>query len=578
MTQTTEGRLYGREARDTCTPVKSSSAGVNSSTNNNLLDSTSISSSHSRPLSNEATGRPATSSDVSTDERRNQVSQTHFLANPTTSYRTLSPSAPPVVSRVGRSPSGSTLYNVGSFQCSESLDLAQLASLLLEYLKATGNTLDANVIYLGLKLHVAAPTDDPGSSPSTPPESDLPRLNYTSSQFDGQLGGYIYSPAQLLAERANLNQSWYSDPRSNHPVAEYFTTHVSPDGIHSTPDGWPCGQYLEVTQNKRLVLNWESIDSQLAAYDLSPDSRTIFRSNFVVNNSSVSVDENEDILSGCFYKANITELPIVNSSWAFTDLATIRGASADDISLGALAANLTSCGISPSLSQPLSNMSADMNMSVYQSFSDSSIWSWAPGEPRNSTHASNSSQAQLSSQSNDRCAVLDVRAHFHGHWRVEDCTRQYHVACRVNNLPYSWSLSDSTVPYTSASNACPDNTNFSAPRTALENTYLYHYLLAFPQSRIDPSAQSSTADNAAVWVDFNSVSVETCWVTGGPDAECPYQHREDGQRRILVPVVGVIIVLILTALTLFVKCNANRRTSRKRRRGEGGWDYEGVPS
>ena len=44
--------------------------------------------------------------------------------------------------------------------------------------------------------------------------------------------------------------------------------------------------------------------------------------------------------------------------------------------------------------------------------------------------------------------------------------------------------------------------------------------------------------------------------------------------------VGWIITLLLAALTVFVKCAANRQTSRRgrRRKGDEGWDYEGVPS
>jgi len=54
--------------------------------------------------------------------------------------------------------------------------------------------------------------------------------------------------------------------------------------------------------------------------------------------------------------------------------------------------------------------------------------------------------------------------------------------------------------------------------------------------------------------------------------------KNQQRREVLIPTIAAIIVLLLTALTLFVKCNVNRRMSRRRKRGEGGWDYEGVPS
>ena len=85
---------------------------------------------------------------------------------------------------------------------------------------------------------------------------------------------------------------------------------------------------------------------------------------------------------------------------------------------------------------------------------------------------------------------------------------------------------------------------------------------------------------AGVWINFNSLNLQTCWVATGPNGTCPYydDSRATQSRQVLVPTIAAIIVLILTALTLFVKCSANRRNSKNRRRGEGGWDYEGVPS
>jgi hypothetical protein len=48
---------------------------------------------------------------------------------------------------------------------------------------------------------------------------------------------------------------------------------------------------------------------------------------------------------------------------------------------------------------------------------------------------------------------------------------------------------------------------------------------------------------------------------------------------VVIPTVAGVIVFLLAILTITVKCAANRQNTRRRRkRGEGGWDYEGVPS
>jgi hypothetical protein len=165
-----------------------------------------------------------------------------------------------------------------------------------------------------------------------------------------------------------------------------------------------------------------------------------------------------------------------------------------------------------------------------------------------------------------------------GRWRATNCTEQRRAACRVGNSPFSWALSNSTVEYSDVSGTCPPGSSFAVPRTGLENTYLYKYLLTQPQSIIDPN--SLDLSQREIYIDFNSIDVTSCWVSGGPGSLCPYGSNPQQLERktVLVAAIAGIVILIITALTLFVKCNANRRTSRRRKRVIEGWEYEGVPS
>jgi hypothetical protein len=128
------------------------------------------------------------------------------------------------------------------------------------------------------------------------------------------------------------------------------------------------------------------------------------------------------------------------------------------------------------------------------------------------------------------------------------------------------------------SNHCPPGSTFAVPRTGLENTYLYRHLLSLPETKIDLGSTDPILRE--VFVNFNSMDVTSCWVSGGYGATCPYASdpQQLERRTVLVAAIAGIIVLIITALTFFVKCNANRRNSRRRKRVIGGWEYEGVPS
>jgi len=83
-----------------------------------------------------------------------------------------------------------------------------------------------------------------------------------------------------------------------------------------------------------------------------------------------------------------------------------------------------------------------------------------------------------------------------------------------------------------------------------------------------------------LWLDFNDLDVQSCWVVG-VNSRCPYGRSAEASMsaQIVVPTVAALIVLVLALLTLLIKCGANRRQARsRRRRGVTGWDYEGVPS
>lgn len=224
------------------------------------------------------------------------------------------------------------------------------------------------------------------------------------------------------------------------------------------------------------------------------------------------------------------------------------------------------------LNTTLFGETADTNVDHYRNISLSTGWAWAIGEPQGASTGGGTENTP----SFDRCAIMDLSSQ--GRWRATNCSVTRRGACRIGNSPFSWTLSNATAEYANVSDTCPPGSTFAVPRTGLENTYLYKYLLTQPETTINPASTDPTLRE--IYIDFNSIDVTSCWVSGGPETKCPYgsDPQQLERKTVLVAAIAGIVICIITALTLFVKCNANRRNSRRRKRVIEGWEYEGVPS
>lgn len=461
------------------------------------------------------------------------------------------------------------LYVLGPYLCTHTLDLSALINVILEYFQETANTLQARLIYLVFNIHHAASIDNP-ERPSKISTRLLPDSDQlVGSIIDATLGTYMYTPSQLQGEREDLNMTWYNTPGSYHPIAEYFDTNENRQAFHSTPDGWPCGKYVVIKKAKRLLLGWGTVDDEIKGYNFSGDEKLVFPEDSLTSTVDIEASQDGRIESGCLHDPDSLKIPS-GASWSLSAKITGFEHSAipdSDMSpLSNLSKNLKFCGISPMVSQTLFDVTADEEISSYKSISHS-VWFWATGEPY--------TPSDKDPDKHYRCALMDTT--LSGNWRATDCSQQYYAACRVNNSPYSWVLTENKTSFDGATDECPENTAFGVPRTGLEQTHLTALL---NKSHVAVGLSSTDGESSGIWLNFNSLDVRSCWVTGGPNATCPYYEDDDAdeRREIVVPTVAAIVVLIITALTLFVKCNANRRNSRRKKRVIEGWEYEGVPS
>ncbi|KAI9655556.1 MAG: hypothetical protein M1821_005349 [Bathelium mastoideum] len=493
------------------------------------------------------------------------------------------------------SPSG-PLYELGPYSCTSTMQLSLLATIVAQYLDGSETTLSAFMQYLQINVHVAASLDNPAGTAQTVNDTDmLPGLeNALSVVLADSLSSYLYTPSMLFSDRNNLNTSWYGVSEAHYPDSNYFISEEGPDGIYASSDGWPCEAYIELEKFRRLLISFGSIDSQMSDYRLDADAATIFAPGYIQQTPLTSLSATGQIMSGCFFDTNIKALARANNSWAFSSDVIVpnEGASAILIANTSIS-NLTSCGISPILNQTILNSTADNSTSIpsYASLANAAIWSWAPNEPANDSAFSPyyASVPSPPAATQFRCAAFNALSTPSGRWHVADCTGQHYAACRSTTNPYTWTISTYRGTYTDVDNNCPSGFTFAVPRTALENAHLLGTLRASrpdilsSSKSTDPDGDSSSdPSDGIIWINFNSLSAAGCWVAGVNES-CPYalpSGDADRRRQVIVPTVAGVIVLFLGLLTMFVKCAANRQSSRRRRRrkGEGGWDYEGVPS
>lgn len=482
-------------------------------------------------------------------------SKTTYTLTPTTSGNNTYLIAPTVAA-------GNTdeiLYSIGPYTCTSTIDINTLMTVLREYINDSDNTLEAFLEYFIFNLHAVASAFRPTAPAPAPRASLLPdTANLVGNVVGNTLASSLYTPKLLEQQRSNLNTSWYDAQSDVQPLSAYFTTESGKSKIVSTPDGWPDESFLELGLQRRILLAFGSVDPQMSGYNFSADSNTMFDPGYIVNLINVTMSPSGMVAGGCIFDSASSSLSAANSSWAVTTdtlSSTLpdQASTSYNTSLTSIA-SLTACGIAPMLNQTLANTTADSNILPYRQFAYSSVWSWAYNEPIGDNDVDDV-----------RCAVVNLS--LEGRWQAVPCTQRHHAACQLDSSPHVWTISSTSVQYeTSTEETCPQNYTFATPRTSLENGYL-----------LEAFRRSGYSNQNTLWINFNSLDVQSCWVVG-VSTTCPYTSSDNDQELVTVPTIAAVIVLIIAGLLILVKCGANRRNSKRSRRGQDGWDYEGVPS
>lgn len=208
--------------------------------------------------------------------------------------------------------SNEPLISIGPFVCTTTINLSTFTSQLQDYIQKTESLLGANLLYVVINIHAAAATRSP-SSPAPAP-SNLPGpSNYLGNLFSGNLSAYIYSESNLRSERTNINSSWYTVNELFRPVADYYPIELGDYGIASTDDGWPGESFVEFSKSKRLLLQWGTVDPQMANYNFTGDSGIIFPTSYIQDvQTDINATSDGNITRGCYLRNATDNLSISN--------------------------------------------------------------------------------------------------------------------------------------------------------------------------------------------------------------------------------------------------------------------------
>lgn len=425
----------------------------------------------------------------------------------------------------------------GTHYCQQNFTLDDILLEMSHYIKSTDTDIAVNVMLLRLYFYDLEDSDDDDNDNSNN------RERLISSKFSQQLSNRIYTPVDLKNDRDGD-----------------FTYGVS--GKSSV--GFPTAHRFLLTLKKRIMISASYMNLDRKYYDLRSDNHTIFEidkdasgPDYIKQDAGMSYvgDETPKLCH-----SNSTEyLSSINStttqSWR-----TILDTEKDPFTKDSIR-DYVQCGFSPVVNTKVDSM-PQLAAPV-----DASIWTWSLGQPswNHKGHPKNGGDSSGGKQDGPvawKCAILD-----HDGWKVANCYDKYKSVCRINDMSYKWEVSEKENNYFEAINSCKYAAAFSVPRTALQNK----------------AAIVELNESLPLWIDFNSVSVDNCWVTGGAYASCPYHPVSTNRNEVVKLSVAALVAFLLIVLLLLLKFDevpTKKHQNRWRRlvNKASEEEYEGVPA
>lgn len=457
------------------------------------------------------------------------------------------------------------------YKCQGDMTVQSLMQTFSSYFASTNTNLEVNLVTMLFRLNSILISDASASNSSestniykNPPIKNLG--NSTLNECISPLNTYLYKPT-------NIHKSSTSGGVSTNTSRSDFYNRTS--GDFPTLDTFMLQDYKRIIAS--VVEN--NLKPSKNSYNISAtDKKNFFLSseNF---DSEIASSSNSSVLLRCQALLEDTKS---NKSDSFIDIAEetrfryIVDNDQDRFTNDSLR-DFLQCGYSPILNASsyitYDDERADTFAEVVNNFLPQSLWLW---DPKELTRENSVLWGYLAENSTDkhiafRCVALSKDGGI-----IRNCYEKYHYACKNKEMPFSWKIDDTDqLAYFEANNedACPKGYSLGTPLLSIELLSLMNYLYS---ENID----------FPVWIDLNDITVNDCFVTGGPYAKCPYQRTVSKRKLVglIAPsFVVCVVILFLLVLEKFFRVNpiqTNRKRYWRKRINEYNkiHNYEGVPS
>ncbi|CCE78061.1 Piso0_000674 [Millerozyma farinosa CBS 7064] len=455
--------------------------------------------------------------------------------------------------------------------CEGAMTVQSLMTTFVNYFESTNTNLEVNLMTMLLRLNSISVSDVSMSNTSAsaniyknPPIKNLG--NSTLDECISPISKYLYKPT-------NMQESSTSGGVSTKTSVSDFYNRTS--GDFPTLDTFMLQDYNRIIAS--VVEN--NLKESKNSYNISAnDKKKIFLSseNF---DSEIASSSNSSVLSSCQVLLEDTKS---NNSDSFIDIAEetrFRYIIDNDQNsfTNETLRDFLRCGYSPILNASSYVTHGDKRTGTFSAivnnFLPQSLWLWNPNDL---TGENSVLLGYLSENSTDKHIAFRCVALSQDGGIIKNCYDKYHYACKNEEIPLNWKVDDKNqLAYLDATDedACPKGYSLGTPSSSNELLSLMNYL------------HSENID-FPVWIDLNDITVNDCFVTGGPYATCPYQKTVSTGKLVglIAPsFVVCVVILFLLVLEKFFRVNpiqTNRKRYWRKRINEyyKVHNYEGVPS
>lgn len=459
------------------------------------------------------------------------------------------------------------LWNGSTYYCEPNFNVDFVMNTILLYFQGTNSNLEVNSLHIIFNLKTISYSDEKYSPKELQKIYRGPLASIGNSTLNATVSSIqslTFTPVDLLNYKIRQQdakddgyETQYNNSDTNFPSLDTFL-------------------YTDIKRST-IALNLDDYRNSSYTYNFTDSDNLLFFimgrnfSSLVISSDDVeyleqcsSVPINEADSEQLFEEVtNKTEFRFVidNDDSPFTN-ETFR--------------SFLNCGFGPILNASEYDTGDNYTNSlgtIMNQFTSMSLWLWSPGQPQiyssNSTNLSNDTET---SEVAYRCGALDETGVY-----LANCYEEYPYACQKQDSPYEWKINPKSKRlYFSAysdSDACPEGYFLGVPLLSLQILSLYDAIvladIPYP-----------------IWVNLNDLTVENCFVTGGPYASCPYQKTYTKRKLIGLIAPGFFVSLFLLCLIALgnifrvnpIQTNRRRYWKKAIKEYNAGNEYEGVPS